>query len=185
MAIHEEVLRAARRLCRERGEWVFAAADVVRALPHLNERSVRTHVVSRCCVNAPKNHPHKWPYFRRVGRGQYTVLPPHRREPGPRERSRSAMVVAEPAVRYRPGRPSIARDAIHAVLHREDGMYIAECLEVSVVTQGRTADEVIANLREAIALHLEGGDAASLGFSTAPRLVIMHETTVAVHASRA
>jgi predicted RNase H-like HicB family nuclease len=185
MAIHKEVLHAARRLCRERGEWIFAAADVVRALPHLNERSVRTHVVSRCCVNAPKNHLHRWPYFRRVGRGRYTILPPHRRELGSSGRSRPAMAVAEPSVRYRRARPHAVRDAIHAVLHREDGMYVAECLEVSVVTQGRTADEVIANLRDAIALHLEGGDAESLGFGSTPRLVIMHETTIAVHAPRA
>ena len=55
MAIHDEVLRAARRLCRERRAWTFSAEEVVRALPGLNESSVRTHVVSRCCVNAPKN----------------------------------------------------------------------------------------------------------------------------------
>jgi len=40
---------------------------------------VRTHVVSRCCVNAPKHHLHRWKYFRRVGRGTYEVLPAMRR----------------------------------------------------------------------------------------------------------
>ena len=54
MAIHEEVLETARRICRERRERSFRVADIVNALPHLNPSSVRTHVVSRCCVNAPK-----------------------------------------------------------------------------------------------------------------------------------
>ena len=31
--------------------------EIVRALPHLDPGTVRTHIVSRCCVNAPKNHP--------------------------------------------------------------------------------------------------------------------------------
>ena len=70
MHIHEEVLETARRLCQERGAKTFRVADIVHALPHLKESSVRTHIVSRCCVNAPKNHPHKWPYFRRLARGE-------------------------------------------------------------------------------------------------------------------
>lgn len=36
--------------------------------------------------------------------------------------------------------------------------YVAECLEIPVVTQGRTLDETVANLREAAALHLEDED---------------------------
>ncbi len=32
--------------------------------------------------------------------------------------------------------------------------YGAECVELAVVTQGRTIDETLANLREAVALHL-------------------------------
>ena len=36
--------------------------------------------------------------------------------------------------------------------------YVAECLEVPVVTQGKTIDETLANLREAVELHLEGED---------------------------
>jgi hypothetical protein len=75
MAIHEEVLSTARQICRERGERTFRVADIVHALPHLNPNSVRTHIVSRCCVNAPKHHLHRWGYFRRVGRGEYAILP--------------------------------------------------------------------------------------------------------------
>jgi predicted RNase H-like HicB family nuclease len=43
--------------------------------------------------------------------------------------------------------------------------FFAECLEIPVVTQGATLDEVSANLREAVALHLQGEDLASLGLA--------------------
>lgn len=33
--------------------------------------------------------------------------------------------------------------------------YVAECLDLPVVTQGKTLEELKANLEEAIALHLE------------------------------
>lgn len=36
--------------------------------------------------------------------------------------------------------------------------YVAECLDLPVVTQGKTLDEVAENVREAIELHLEGED---------------------------
>jgi len=34
--------------------------------------------------------------------------------------------------------------------------YVAECMEIAVVTQGETLDDTIANLQEAVGLHLEG-----------------------------
>jgi len=49
------------------------------------------------------------------------------------------------------------RDTVHAVVTRSRGWYVAECLEVAVVTQGHTLDELVTNLREAVGLHLEGG----------------------------
>lgn len=42
-----------------------------------------------------------------------------------------------------------------AVLHKEEEMYIAECPEVGTVSQGKTIDEAIANLKEATKLYLE------------------------------
>jgi predicted RNase H-like HicB family nuclease len=53
--------------------------------------------------------------------------------------------------------------------------YVAECLEISVVTQGRTLDEVVANLKEAVSLHLDGEDLAALGLSANPTVVITME----------
>lgn len=169
MAIHDEVLRAAGRLCRERRSWTFTPGEVVRALPDLNESSVRTHIVSRCCVNAPKNHPHKWDYFRRVRRGVYEILPAHRRDKDETRASR----VAEGQATY--GSAPL-RDSLHAIVSRGETSYVAECWEVAVVTQGRTLDEVVSNLREALTLHLEGEDPDSLGLTRSPKLVVTYES---------
>jgi predicted RNase H-like HicB family nuclease len=42
-----------------------------------------------------------------------------------------------------------------AVVHREETWYVAECPEVGVVSQGKTLDEAVANLKEATELYLE------------------------------
>ena len=42
-----------------------------------------------------------------------------------------------------------------AVVHREDDWYVAECPEIGVVSQGKTLDEAVANLKEAAELYLE------------------------------
>lgn len=52
------------------------------------------------------------------------------------------------------------RRTIKAFIHKGENYYVAECLELAVVTQGKTLDETVANLNEAVALHLEGEDPA-------------------------
>jgi predicted RNase H-like HicB family nuclease len=46
---------------------------------------------------------------------------------------------------------------------------------VAVVTQGRTLDELVLNLREAVDLHLEGEDPRALGLTSHPRLAVTYE----------
>ena len=48
-------------------------------------------------------------------------------------------------------------------------------LEIPVVTQGRTLDEVTRNLQEAVALHLDGEDLAALGLAASPTVVVTME----------
>jgi len=43
-------------------------------------------------------------------------------------------------------------------VYKGEKYYIAECVDLPVVTQGRTLDDVVENVKEAIALHLEGED---------------------------
>ncbi len=57
----------------------------------------------------------------------------------------------------------------------EESGYVAECLEIPVVTQGATLDEVAANLREAVELHLEDEDLAELGLAPCPTIVVTLE----------
>jgi predicted RNase H-like HicB family nuclease len=186
MAIHDDVLDAARRLCRERGGWTFRPNEVVRALPQRNVSSVRTHIVSRCCVNAPKHHAHRWAYFRRVARGLYEILPAlrrSRRQPGvtsdarPRPRVAETLRVREASGSYGPRARAAPHDTVHAVVTRDRAWYVAECLELAVVTQGRTLDELVVNLREAITLHLEGEDPLSTGVVAEPRVTLTYEVT--------
>jgi len=42
-----------------------------------------------------------------------------------------------------------------AVIHKEEDMYIAECPEIGTVSQGKSIEETIKNLREATELYLE------------------------------
>jgi predicted RNase H-like HicB family nuclease len=175
--IHEEVLHAARRICGERRGRTFTPEEIVRALPHLNASSVRTHIVSRCCVDAPKNHPHRWGYFRRVGRGIYEIAAAYRRH---KDKPLPGRVAESPATYG----SAPLRGSLHATVSRGESAYVAECWEIAVVTQGRTLDEVVANLREAVTLHLEGEDLAALGLERSPRLVVTYESPLA-NASKA
>ncbi len=57
----------------------------------------------------------------------------------------------------------------------EESGFVAECVEIAVVTQGRTLDETISNLKEAVALHLAGENAANFGLHEHPTLVVTME----------
>jgi len=64
----------------------------------------------------------------------------------------------------------------------EKSGYVAECWEIAVVTQGVTLDDTVRNLREAVALHLEGEDPAEFGLTANPALLITMEAEPAIHA---
>jgi len=64
---------------------------------------------------------------------------------------------------------------IKAYIHRGETQYVAECLEISVITQGQTLDETIANLQEAVELHLENEDPAEFGLAPDPTLLVTIE----------
>jgi predicted RNase H-like HicB family nuclease len=64
---------------------------------------------------------------------------------------------------------------IKAFIRKGQKYYVAECLEINVVTQGKTLDETIANLREAVALHLDGEDPTEFGLRSNPTLLLTLE----------
>jgi predicted RNase H-like HicB family nuclease len=64
---------------------------------------------------------------------------------------------------------------IKAFIRKGEKYYVAECLEIPVVTQGKTLDEAVANLKEAVALHIEGENLEQLGLAPNPTLLITME----------
>jgi predicted RNase H-like HicB family nuclease len=45
---------------------------------------------------------------------------------------------------------------ITAIIQKEDDWYVAKCLENNVASQGKTIEEAINNLKEAVQLYYEG-----------------------------
>lgn len=74
------------------------------------------------------------------------------------------------------GRMNLQRTIKATIRHGEQSGYVAECLEIPVVTQGKTLDEVTRNLHEAVELHLEGGILSELGLAPSPTIVVTQTT---------
>jgi predicted RNase H-like HicB family nuclease len=45
---------------------------------------------------------------------------------------------------------------LSATVHREGGWFVSWCPELDVASQGRTVEEALSNLREALELRIEG-----------------------------
>jgi predicted RNase H-like HicB family nuclease len=71
---------------------------------------------------------------------------------------------------------------IKAIIYPGETQYIAECAGFNIVTQGKTLDETVANLREAVDLYLEGEDLSELGLPTNPAIVVTFEIEPLAHA---
>jgi predicted RNase H-like HicB family nuclease len=89
-------------------------------------------------------------------------------------------------------KPSLCSGNVDILMHTEEGFrsmkrtiqvrisrgehqFVAECLDLPVVTQAPSLDEVAVNIREAIGLHLEGEDLAALGIAEHPTILAMME----------
>ncbi|NQT72079.1 MAG: type II toxin-antitoxin system HicB family antitoxin [Chloroflexi bacterium] len=68
------------------------------------------------------------------------------------------------------------RHSIKAFVYKGEEYYVAECMDIAVVTQGKTLDETVSNLQEAVALHLEGEDPADFDLTPNPSLLVTFET---------
>ena len=68
------------------------------------------------------------------------------------------------------------QQTVHGVLRPgEQSGYVAECVEIAVVTQGKTIDATLKNLQKAVALHLDGEDVAQFGLRARPTLSVTME----------
>ncbi len=64
-----------------------------------------------------------------------------------------------------------------AVIVKEENWYVAHCIELNVVSQGKTIEEAQANLKEAVELYIE-----SFGTEDLPRSageVVLYQVEVA------
>lgn len=77
MTCREEVLDAARTVVSRKRKNEFGMIDIIMELrsrgTSYEESTIRTHVSSRCCANAPKNHETTYDDFERIGRGRYRI----------------------------------------------------------------------------------------------------------------
>ncbi len=64
---------------------------------------------------------------------------------------------------------------IQVRIFRGESQYVAECLDLPVVIQAPTLDQLAVNIREAISLHLEGEDLAELGLAEDPTILATME----------
>lgn len=60
-------------------------------------------------------------------------------------------------------------------MSRKDYQFVAECLDLPVVTQAQSLDELTENIREAIGLHLDGEDLDALGIARNPTILATME----------
>ena len=52
-------------------------------------------------------------------------------------------------------KPACRQGRFTAVINKEDNWFVAHCVELDVVSQGKTIEEAQSNLKEAVELYLE------------------------------
>ena len=71
---------------------------------------------------------------------------------------------------------------IQVHIYKGDKYYVAECLDLPVVTQGKSLDELVANLKEAITLQLEGENLPDFDLAPHPSVLANLELDSQVYA---
>jgi len=67
------------------------------------------------------------------------------------------------------------QQTVKAIVSKGERYFFAECVELALVTQGKTLDETLANLQEAVSLHLEGEDPSQFGLVSHPTILVTME----------
>ena len=64
------------------------------------------------------------------------------------------------------------KQIIHFFITKDGKYYTASCVELAIVTDGKTLDKLIANIHEATALHMEALEPKKHGFVKSPLISI-------------
>jgi predicted RNase H-like HicB family nuclease len=67
-------------------------------------------------------------------------------------------------------------------VYRSEDYYVAESDDLHAVTQGKTLDELAANIREVVEVALEGEDLASLDIAPNPTIMANIELEASINA---
>lgn len=67
-------------------------------------------------------------------------------------------------------------------IHKGDTYYIAEGTDLPIVTQGKTIDELIQNIKEAVTLQLEGENLEDFDLAPEPSVLVNIELPTTSHA---
>jgi predicted RNase H-like HicB family nuclease len=67
-------------------------------------------------------------------------------------------------------------------VYKGDKYYIAEGLDLPVVTQAKTLDELAKNIEEAVSLHLEDENLADYSLAPEPSVMLNLELGISAHA---
>jgi Domain of unknown function (DUF1902) len=68
------------------------------------------------------------------------------------------------------------KNIIQFKISNNDGVYVAEGIDVAIVTEASNFDQLVKNISEAVTLHFEGEDAATFEFvSTKPSILLNYE----------
>jgi predicted RNase H-like HicB family nuclease len=81
--------------------------------------------------------------------------------------------------------PTGMKTIVQFNISQEDGTYTADGVNVPIVTEGATFEELQENIRDAVALYFEGSDPSSLGFAATPSILTNFEVSPPLYAGRA
>lgn len=71
---------------------------------------------------------------------------------------------------------------IQVHIFKGEKFYIAECIDLPIVTQGKSLDELLVNLKEAIELQLEGENLEDFDLSAQPIIIANLELDSLIYA---
>ncbi len=74
------------------------------------------------------------------------------------------------------------KNIIYVQIYKGEDQYVAEGLNLPVVTQGKNLDEVVAHLKEAIELHLENENPAVYDLVEHPQVLVNFELPSPIYA---
>ncbi len=74
------------------------------------------------------------------------------------------------------------RHIIQVYVSKGDDYYVAEGVDLPIVTQGKTLDELAKNIQEAIELHLAGENPADFNIAPNPSVLMNFELPTLIHA---